>query len=188
MAGGYMVEPIPEMGDQRILPGILPNFAHSLTCGRYCLKALLRFHYEALLGARPIKAQLPKAQDEIKRIAAYDPYDDFDYSNELLEETLAPAPSTVEAWMKLLEQRGPIIVCGKGIGKARGVGHYILIIGVEKGNPSGMFSYLDPLRGSVTLRDDFKKIRDKIECRVSARADIGRSQARLDILQRLFST
>jgi len=176
----YIVNPIPHMGYQRLLGGYIPGLIDP-TCGRYCLKALLRYWYEKRNGGRRIRIlNLEKPKTWWKNWISYDAYDDYPHASELLVES-GRKPNTVDSWEQLLMDVGPIIICGSGIGTAASfVGHYILLIGIDKENANQAFHYLDPLVGRQVKNSPWT-MNDRIErCLVFAQPDISEKLNRSD--------
>ena len=171
----YQVDPLPEMVDQRLSPGKLPNWAIDPTCGKYCLMALLKHHFEKLTGLRCSDVQLPKSTSFLGDLVGYDPYDDFPLSGNLLNEQYGGHPNTIGGWLTKLKNHGPIIVNGKGVGHATTVRHFILLVGAN--TFSDELYYMDPLRGLDVFKADFATLNGKIDGCVYAKANIGNGMA-----------
>lgn len=149
----YRIDPIPDMECQRYGPfGLIPD----LTCGRYCLKSLLKhWHEKAGLG-RVTRLTLPAPASRLRPWAMYDPYTDYQHAPALLVHD-GSRPNSRQGWeLRLIYAKGPIIVSGRGIGAAfAGIGgygalaHSILLVGVDSANVNATFEYLDPLRGNA---------------------------------------
>jgi hypothetical protein len=153
---------MPEMVSQTFQIGALLHLPIiDPTCGRYCLKALLKYLYEKNNGVRLQDITLPRPASGMKDWMGYDPYDDFQFADLLLETSHAK-PATPAAWTDKLRQCGPIILQGTGIGHARYVGHYILLVGMTDG-PTAQFHYKDPLVGDAIQVDDHATLDPKIE-------------------------
>lgn len=171
----YQIHPLPEMVDQRFAPGTLPNWCIDPTCGRYCLKALLKFHFETLTGGKVSEVKLPKATSRFGDIVGYDPYDDFPLASVLLEERYGNHPTTTAAWIQKLKTHGPVILSGTGIGHAKTVGHYILLVGGSTHHDQ--LYYMDPLRGNDIFKEDSSSMQGKIDGCVYAKTGIGNALA-----------
>jgi hypothetical protein len=174
----YLIDPIPDMEYQRYGPfGLVPD----LTCGRYCLKSLLKYwHYKAA-GERVTRLELPRPASTLRHWMGYDPWDDYQHSHALLRQSQKPADA--RAWEALITYaRGPIIVSGDGIGRAfRGagpipaIGHVVLLIGVDANNRHTTFIYLDPLVGNAVQTASFADMHHRIDTPVTyARSTIVR--------------
>jgi hypothetical protein len=166
----FHVNPIPEMVSQRF--SFLPSFIPIIdpTCGRYCLKSLLKYWYEVTTGARLTDVTLPKPASRLADWIGFDPVDDFPHGKALLAES-SNIPQTPEAWIALLRRTGPIILAGR-LGQATFVGHYILLVGMSSDGPA-KFHYKDPLAGDGVQSEAFATMQARIETPlVFARADI----------------
>lgn len=167
----FDVNPMPEMVSQRLLPSFMPTLPIiDPTCGRYCLKALLKYHYEVLTTIRAPDVNLPRPTTYWKHWAAYDPYDDFQLGPDTLIESY-DRPGSLQAWETLLRQVGPIILSGI-LGQAS-VPHFILLVGTDT-NGDGTFRFKDPLAGDVIGQETYGTMQPRIETPlVYARNDIG---------------
>jgi hypothetical protein len=167
----FVVSPLPRMRDQRASPGILPNFLIDPTCGRYCLKSLLRWAYSHYLNIVVEELPLPKATTSFySDIIGYDPYFDFPAAERLLEQVDGRL-GTLDAWGNLLRNHGPVILSGDGLGHASSfIGHYILLVGCDFTN--NLMFYKDPLRGNEVFEESFKEMNPKISDFVYAKRDI----------------
>lgn len=170
MPDEFLIRPLPEMKDQRIHPRYLPGFAIIPACGRYCLLALLRHHYQRSTGHRCGTIKLPKKLPFLRKYVAYDPYDDFAMAREMLVDKYGKPPRTLGEWLSTLDMYGPVIVSGKGVGHAGFVRHFILIVGAKIS--TNELHYMDPLRGDRVYMADFSDLAGRIEACVHARSDI----------------
>jgi hypothetical protein len=131
----------------------------SLNCGWYCEKAAIEYVAEQK-GIKLPPDFLPlKPKSWLK--VNYSPGEegkDF--------VTAGTKCETIDEWEGLLQTVGPVIVGGK-LGKADwgkklgGVGHFILLTGVDKAKRE--FEYLDPLKGSAPLRGKYDHMLPRIE-------------------------
>ena len=181
----FLLKPEPQMSDQRLGKrlgiGLLPNILIDPTCGRYCLKSLLKYHYEVATGVTPENVVLPKPDSQISDRVGYDPEKDFQHFDDLLE---APddLPGSLQQYIDLLRNRGPIIVNGKGVGHASSlVGHYILLIGGNTTTEEPLLYYKDPLRGDEVGRESYASMYQKITWIAHAKADIATALTRLGL-------
>lgn len=166
----FTINPVPEMVSQRFryLPAFVPII--DPTCGRYCLKALLKYWYEVGMGFRYQDIALPKPVSLIADWIGFDPFDDFPPAQYLLIES-HDLPQTANAWIARLQQEGPIILGGY-LGDATKVSHFILLVGASSDDPPTFF-YKDPLAGDVLKSEAFATMQPRIELPiVSARRDI----------------
>ncbi len=167
----YRINPIPDMECQRI--GLLAD----LTCGRYCLKSLLKYWHQKSGRPRADRITIPKPASRLKDWMAYDPMGDYQHAAALL---VAPntMPTTMLGWEQLMTRvDGPIILGGTGLGGAfaglgpiPGVPHAILLIGANAA--SGNFMYLDPLVGNVPQTVPFQPMQNRIDDLVHSQPDI----------------
>ena len=83
----FTINPIPEMVSQRFsyVPQFLPII--DPTCGRYCLKSLLKYWYEKKTNVRYQDILLPKPASRVRDWIAYDPYDDYQHAPAGLRKT-----------------------------------------------------------------------------------------------------
>jgi hypothetical protein len=161
---------MPEMVSQKFLLGTLLHLPIiDPTCGRYCLKALLKYCCEVNLGIRPEEIELPRPASRIKDWVAYDPYNDFQYAAEMLEEP-DNIPTSIASWINLLRTRGPIILNGV-LGTAC-VSHFILLVGADSDEPQKFF-YKDPLVGDEVKNEAFATMQERIKCLTYAKLNIG---------------
>jgi hypothetical protein len=167
----FAVDPMPEMVSQRLLPAFMPTLPIiDPTCGRYCLKALLKHHFERLTTIRAPDITLPKPAKRWKNWVAYDPYDDFQLGPQMLRESNV-IPASLQAWEDRLRAHGPIILAGV-LGQAS-VPHYILLVGTNT-DDGGNFRFKDPLAGDVIGEESFATMQLRIETPiVYARPEIG---------------
>lgn len=144
----YIINPVPDMEYQRLLGGYLPGLIDP-TCGRYCLKSLLKYWYEKRQGGRRItRLTLDKPKSGWGDWIGFDAYDDYPHANEILVQT-SVKPASAQAWVELLIAVGPVIICGDGVGTASSfVGHYILLVGIDPDQKNETFHFLDPLVGN----------------------------------------
>lgn len=153
----FTINPMPEMISQRLLPAFMPTLPIiDPTCGRYCLKALLKHHYERLTTIRAPDITLPRPTTRWKDWIAYDPYDDFQLGQQMLQET-NDIPRTLQDWEDRLRQHGPIILTGI-LGQAS-VHHFILLVGTDD---RGYFRFKDPLAGDVIGEEAFASMQPRI--------------------------
>lgn len=160
---GYTIDPIPDMEYQRLLGGYIPGLIDP-TCGRYCLKSLLKYWYQKREGGgrRVTRIGLEKPNAGWGNWLGFDPYDDYPQAKELLIESYWK-PASADSWLELILKVGPIIICGKGVGTASPyVGHYILLVGIHPETPDETFHYLDPLVGNEVKRAP-QAMQEKIE-------------------------
>lgn len=165
----FTINPIPEMVSQRFnyVPKFLPII--DPTCGRYCLKSLLKYWYEKKTNVRYQDIQLPKPASRLRDWIAYDPYDDYPDAANLLVES-CDIPTTAEQWIKRLQDYGPIILRGV-LGQAS-VPHFVLLIGASSDNPQ-TFSFKDPLAGDAITTEPYADMAKRIEAPlVHGRIDI----------------
>jgi hypothetical protein len=156
----YKVNPMPEMVSQTFWIGsVLHLPIIDPTCGRYCLKGLLKYHWEIHFKQRLVDIALPKPKSRVKDWIAYDPFDDFQLSGELLSES-SDLPTTADGWIARLKARGPIVLSGK-LGKAS-VPHFILLVGVNSDAPA-KFYFKDPLVGDKLGEEAFATMQPRIE-------------------------
>jgi hypothetical protein len=176
---------MPDMEYQRLLGGYIPGLIDP-TCGRYCLKSLLKYWHEKKEGgSRATRLAIAKPTSGWGNWIGYDAYDDYPHAKELLVES-GEKPSSVIAWHELLTRVGPIILAGNGLGAASSwVGHYILLVGVDTDSKVETFYYLDPLVGNVLKKAAWEPMQNRIEaCLVYAQSDISR---KLDRSNRYFT-
>lgn len=158
---------------QRLLGGYIPGLIDP-TCGRYCLKSLLKYWHEKKQGGvRATRLTIAKPTSGWGDWIGYDAYDDYPHAKELLVES-GDKPSSKQAWIELLMRVGPIILAGSGLGAAASfVGHYILLVGVDTDSKNEMFHYLDPLVGNQVKTAAWEPMQERIEaCLVYAQHDI----------------
>jgi hypothetical protein len=157
----YLINPMPHMGDQRLFGGHVRGFIDP-TCGRYCLRALLKYWREKAGQGNAGRMKLPKPNSFVRNRIGYDPYDDYQYSNELLVEDWGNLPGSINAWEELMiALDGPIILRGRGLGAAASfVSHFILLVGADQEKDE--FSFLDPLRGNVLRTEAAETMLPKI--------------------------
>lgn len=150
----YLINSIPDMECQKLFDGRIPKLIDP-TCGRYCLKSLLKYwHEQKQEGERVTRIALQKPKSFIRNWTGFDAYNDYPYADDILVKT-RDKPESLEAWQALLMQVGPIIICGKGIGSAsRFAGHYLLLLGIDPDNEKDSFYYLDPLEGNKIMKAD----------------------------------
>lgn len=197
----FILNPLPHMEDQRFFParslvaslpyiGAIVRMAIDPTCGRYCLKSLLKWHKSVATG-QPVTAievghrygpppqfaqsggRAEFALDYMLYLAsnwiAYEPYVNFPDAEALLTQSLKPA--SIGEWQKLLYSYGPIILTGV-LGGAS-VPHVILLVGVDYAG-GGAFYFLDPLRGAALQNEAFAAMQPRIDDQiVHAKKNIG---------------
>jgi hypothetical protein len=172
----YLVDPMPEMVSQRLIANFLPVI--DPTCGRYCLKALLKYLYEKHKGVRLKDIILPKPASRLSDWMAYDPIADFQLGEKLLRAS-SVKPENPAGWTALLKERGPIILQGTGLGQAGFLGHFILLVGMTEG-AAAQFHFKDPLAGDDVGTADYARMNPKIDIPlIFAKWDIGAEFARL---------
>ena len=174
----YRIDPIPDMECQYRGPG---GFIPDLTCGRYCLKSLLKYWHQKAGRGRITRLEIPPpknkqaywVQNQIANWVGYDFWTDYEHAQDLMWQ--ADRPADAAAWLKLIrEVGGPLLLTGPGIGGAYkgmwpipAVGHVILLIGVNTDHPASL-EYLDPLVGNLmraeTLAAMDGHIDDKVTC------------------------
>lgn len=160
---------MPTMLDQRILGPLIDP-----VCGAYCLKALLKHHFERIYNKRPDKVEIPRSTRILRNIAGFDPYYDFKYAKKLLHCTAFDPAYTHETIVKALKQYGPIIISGKGLGHAgRSIGHVILLVGGSTLDGKELLHFKDPLRGDDIFTEEFSQIKSKLPTMVFGKDDIG---------------
>ena len=175
----FVVNPVPEMVSQRLVPAL--NFKPMIyaidpTCGRYCLKALLKYWIEVkqhvrvtdggLMLPRPVKPTNWKwlSLSDWLDLDTYDPhwigYDpmrDFQQADNFLVQ--GSKPDSLASWKTHLENNGPTILSGK-LGAAS-VGHYILLIGAD--TDTANFVFKDPLTGDDQKEEAFATMQPRID-------------------------
>ncbi|WP_108259234.1 papain-like cysteine protease family protein [Mangrovicoccus ximenensis] len=176
-----VLDPEPVMHDQRLSKrtgaSFLPNIAIDPTCGRYALKALLKWHYRKQTGVTAEGVTLPRPSNPFKSLAAYDPENDFRHFGTLLA---APdnLPGTIGDYVDMLGNFGPLIANGSGVGKAgASVGHYILLVGADAA--TGTLYYKDPLRGDQLFDEPHGDLGPKIRWLCHGQQTIGQTLAAL---------
>ncbi|MBE3640322.1 papain-like cysteine protease family protein [Mangrovicoccus algicola] len=179
----FLLDPVPTMHDQRLskrtAASFLPNIAIDPTCGRYALKALLKWHYFRATGITAEGVTLPSPGNPLKSLIGYDPETDFEHFGRLLK---APdyLPGDAEGYVERMRSNGPIIASGKGVGHAGSfVGHFILLVGGDAQAATPVLSYKDPLRGDALHEEGFATLGPKIGWICYARKTIGQSFALL---------
>jgi len=171
----FLIDPMPTMISQTYVNIPLPFGYHipviDPTCGRFCLKALLKYYYEKHFNVRPHDVELPKPVSRMNDWIGFDPYGDFIYGKEMLKQTNY-VPDSIEGWIGLLKAFGPVILSGK-LGGATIVGHCILLVGAKSEGNVKEFYYKDPLVGDAVQTEAFATMQPKIEKPlVSASAEI----------------
>ena len=91
----YLCDPVPDMESQKYGPW---GLIHDLTCGRYCLKSLLKYWHEKAGMGHVTKLTLPDPVSRLRHWMGYDPWDDYQHSRTLLQQSnkplnAAPMPS-----------------------------------------------------------------------------------------------
>lgn len=166
----YMINPVPDMECQRYGPfGMVPD----LTCGRYCLKSLLKYWHEKTFHVRINRLELPRPASTLSHWIGYDPWTDYQHGQALMFQ--ANKPQNRQDWEALITRvAGPIILTGDGIGHAfRGLGpipacgHVILLIGVDGASANQTFTYLDPLVGNAPQVESFAAMDPRIDQEVT---------------------
>jgi hypothetical protein len=172
----YKINPMPEMVSQKLWIGVktgLPLI--DPTCGRYCLKALLKYHIEVHCKVRVPDISLPRRWSYTTWVG-YDPYDDFSLAKDMLRES-DDKPKDAAAWIERLKLFGPAILSGY-LGNAHVVSHYILLVGASS-DGAGKFYYKDPLVGDDVKEESFASMQPKIELPiVVAKGTIGAELAK----------
>lgn len=149
---------LPRMERQWNLSGKPHKSFLSLNCGWYCEKAAIEYVAEQK-GIELPTDFLPLEPESWLKIG-YSP--GVEGKNFVTKGTKY---HEIEEWEKLLQEVGPVIVSGE-LGKADwgalgGVGHFILLTGVNKANRE--FEYLDPLKGPALLRGNYDRMLPRIE-------------------------
>lgn len=178
---GYIINPIPDMEYQRLLGGIIPGLIDP-TCGRYCLKSLLKYWHEKRGQRRATRINIVPPESGWGDWVAYDAYNDYPHAKDILVRS-GYKPGSPNAWEEhLVNLQGPIILAGKGLGDAASfVGHYILLVGVFPETPNATFHYLDPLVGAQVQTAPFEPMQTNIRrCLVYAKGDICDTLSRSD--------
>jgi|GEM_PF-3444699 len=168
----YMINPIPNMEYQRLLGGYIPGLIDP-TCGRYCLKSLLKYWHEKQGGTRATRLSITPPTSGWGDYIGFDAYDDYPHAKDLLVES-GDKPASSDSWEELLMRVGPIILAGSGLGQAASwVGHYILLVGVDSSSKTQTFYYLDPLVGDKVQTAAWLPMQQRIvNCLVYAQSDI----------------
>jgi hypothetical protein len=189
----FILNPLPHMEDQRFFParsrvaalpyvGKIVKVAIDPTCGRYCLKSLLKWHKSQATGT-PVTSievghrygQAPQLQQTSGRAeyaleyilylasnwVAYDPVGNFPDAEKLLKQDIKP--TTIGGWQNILYSYGPIIITG--VLGAASIPHVILLVGVDYDAP-GKFYYLDPLAGDVLKEEAFAGMQGRIDTQI----------------------
>ena len=169
---GYLIDPIPDMEYQRFLGGYVPGLFDP-TCGRYCLKSLLKYWYGKKEGGRRItRLTLEKPKSGWGDWIGFDSYNDYPHAKEILVVT-GDKPASADSWQELLMRAGPVIICGNGVGTASSfVGHYILLVGIYPEKENETFYYLDPLVGNEVKKAAWTMEQCIEGCLVYAQSDI----------------
>mgnify|MGYP000936652678 CR=1 FL=1 len=188
----FILNPLPHMEDQRFFParsrvalipyvGKIVKIAIDPTCGRYCLKSLLKWHKgqqtEPKTRVTSIEVghrfgeppQLEKSSGRAEYAleyflylasnwVAYDPVVNFPDAEALLEQGIKP--TTISGWQQILYSHGPIILTG--ILGAASIPHVILLVGVDY-DPPGTFYYLDSLAGDELKEEPFAAMQPRID-------------------------
>jgi len=148
----HRIDLIPDMEYQRYGPwGVIPD----LTCGRYCLKSLLKYWHEKAGMGHVTRLTLEAPASTLSHWAGYDAWNDYQHAAELLVHDTSK-PNTARGWeLRLIYAKGPIIIGGRGVGAAfqgfwgyGAIPHAILLTGINPANVNATFEYLDPLRGN----------------------------------------
>lgn len=180
----YLVTPMPHMEYQRLLGGYIPGLIDP-TCGRYCLKSLLKYWHEKKTGAHVTRLTIDKPAKTVSDWIGFDPHDDYQGAADILVESYTK-PTSKASWEQKLRQAGPIIISGSGIGTAaRFVGHYILLVGINPDSDTETFYYLDPLVGNEVRTSPWTMQDSITNILVHATSDI---QQKLDHGHRYFLT
>lgn len=168
----FKIDPIPDMEYQRLLGGFVPGLIDP-TCGRYCLKSLLKYWCEKSGGPRATRMIIDKPKSGWGDWIAYDAYDDYPHAKDILIED-GYKPGSKGSWIEFLQGNGPIILAGNGLGAASSiVGHYILLVGVDDASDLATFHYLDPLVGNEVKTAGWLPMQENIiNCLVYAQKDI----------------
>jgi hypothetical protein len=164
----FVVAPMPTMECQTFQVGKLHRYLAWIidpTCGRYCLKSLLKHWHERTTGIRAHDAVLAPTAG-YSRFIAFDPFDDFPANAELLieERQRTLFPQNLDDWIALMTASGPVILNGI-LGRAS-VSHFILLIGAD--SDSGEFIFKDPLVGDAEGRAGFAAMQGRIDTIVYA--------------------
>lgn len=189
----FILNPLPHMEDQRFFParsrvaavpyvGKIVKIAIDPTCGRYCLKSLLKWHKGQATGTSVTAIEVghrhgPPPQLEqtggraeyaleymlylASNWVAYDPVVNFPDAEALLEQ--GNKPTTISGWQNILYAHGPIIITG--VLGAASIPHVILLVGVDY-DGAGRFFYLDPLAGNVLKDEPFAGMQGRIDTQI----------------------
>jgi hypothetical protein len=154
-----LLNPMPYMENQILYYGGI-----DLNCGWYCAKAMLGYWYQKQHGQLPRKVLLPAARTAY----GYDPKEDaLDFWASTIRSRPV-LPYSAAEWEDLLGSNGPVMARGKLGGadwgqigsKKMGIGHWILIVGVD--DTANTLSYKDPLQGNKLRTRDFAQTNDRI--------------------------
>lgn len=147
----FSIDPLPDMERQVYGPG---GIIHDLTCGRYCLKSLLKYWHERAGNGRITRLNLTGAVPFLANWYGFSPLHDYEHAYALLRHRNG-VPPTRAVWLHALLAHGPIILMGRGIGGGfAGFGpfpairHSILLTGIRTDDANATFRYLDPLMGN----------------------------------------
>lgn len=144
------------MESQRFFWGYIPGLIDP-TCQRYCFKAFLKYWYEKAYGEKHVlQIELTTCLSKLKINHWIRWSIECDYQQRceiLLKSYNRNHLSSKSMWAFFIQQNGPIIVSGYGIGSAnRFINHAILIIGMDTNSEDKAFIYLDPLVGPEIQR------------------------------------
>lgn len=165
----YLIDPVPDMESQKYGPW---GLIHDLTCGRYCLKSLLKYWHEKAGMGRVTRLTLPDPTSRLRHWMGYDAWENYQHARLLLQQSVKPLNAA--GWESLIRNnaKGPIILTGGGIGGAwRGIGgygaigHVVLLIGVDAN--AGTFTYLDPLTGNTRQQEPIAGMHARIDQQVT---------------------
>ena len=152
------------------------------TCGRYCLKSLLKWHKGLVTGKRETSIEVTHRFGEPPQFGqtsgraeyaleymlylasnwvAYDPVVNFPDAEALLEQD--NKPTSIGGWVATLQAHGPIIITG--VLGAASVPHVILLVGADDAG-SGTFYYLDPLAGDVLKDEPYAGMQNRIDTQI----------------------
>jgi len=149
--------PEPEMRSQFSAEGKWVD----LNCGRYCVESAMKWWAQNLRWniGDDVFHQLPEPTPKsfLGLSVSWSP------GNEGSAFTKAVAkPDSLDEWDEAIQANGPLIVSGKlGDAIVTWVGHYILVVGVDRGNQQLVCK--DPLKGNETVRYKFDWIQPRIQ-------------------------
>jgi hypothetical protein len=167
---------MPKMRTQLGKPGlstILTLGIANLNCGYYTTKSLLHYWAEKLTGS---DQRVPIPGFHKLRSLAFDPSagDGGEALQNAVDE-LSTAPVNFDVWKQRLESFGPLLAGGMlgradwgrdSAGNPRGIGHNVLIVGVEgrPGHEPDRLAFKDPLSWRDEVQwDDYSNMKDRID-------------------------